>query len=351
MTDMNNDKKTAGAAPGPQAAPPASPKTATKRPAARPPQEEKPVRRVGSITLGLCLMAVGACFLLYYFAPGFNWLLVAKVGAPLALVALGVEVIWCASHPARWKYDFLAVFGCLVLMGGAFCLTLLPLFWQQVSPERRIQTESLKDEYEQALYGSLQDTKIQLFSVHTYMDTGYGVQPQTLAELNQPGVFLSLGIDLYGPYDRTADFAKDCALLRDAVKQVAAQWGPMPEKIEFEWVNAEETVKMSISLRDAVQMNWTAEQMAEQVYCWLDEDSSHSGSAYSGLDGTDSEENAAPEAPSAPESPEAPEAPATPEAPAPSDVVQATPAAADVPEAPEVVSARPVMPVIQFRMD
>ena len=265
------------------------------------------------------------------------------MGAPLALVALGVEVIWCASHPARWKYDFLAVFGCLVLMGGAFCLTLLPLFWQQVSPERRIQTESLKDEYEQALYGSLQDTKIQLFSVHTYMDTGYGVQPQTLAELNQPGVFLSLGIDLYGPYDRTADFAKDCALLRDAVKQVAAQWGPMPEKIEFEWVNAEETVKMSISLRDAVQMNWTAEQMAEQVYCWLDEDSSHSGSVYSGVDGPDDE--AAPEAPSAPESPEAPEAPA------PSDVVQAAPAAADVPEAPEVVSARPVMPVIQFRMD
>lgn len=348
MTDMNNDKKTAGAAPGPQAAPPAPPKTDPKRPAAAPPKEEKPVRRVGSITLGLCLIAVGVCFLLYYFAPGFNWLLVAKVGAPLALVALGVEVIWCASHPGRWKYDFLAVFGCLVLMGGAFCLTLLPLFWQQVSPERRIQTESLKDEYEQALYGSLQDTKIQLFSVHTYMDTGYGVQPQTLAELNQPGVFLSLGIDLYGPYDRTADFAKDCALLRDAVKQVAAQWGPMPEKIEFEWVNAEETVKMSISLRDAVQMNWTAEQMAEQVYCWLDEDSSHSGSAYSGLDETDSEENAAPEAPSAPESPEAPEAP---EAPAPSDVVQATPAAADVPEAPEVVSARPVMPVIQFRMD
>ena len=347
MTDMNNDKKTAGAAPDPQAAPPASPKTDPKRPAAAPPKEEKPVRRVGSITLGLCLIAVGVCFLLYYFAPGFNWLLVAKVGAPLALVALGVEVIWCAAHPGRWKYDFLAVFGCLVLMGGAFCLTLLPLFWEQVSPERRIQTESLKDEYEQALYGSLQDTKIQLFSVHTYMDTGYGVQPQTLAELNQPGVFLSLGIDLYGPYDRTADFAKDCALLRDAVKQVAAQWGPMPEKIEFEWVNAEETVKMSISLRDAVQMNWTAEQMAEQVYCWLDEDSSHSGSAYSGLDGTDLEENAAPEAPSAPESPEAPEAP---EAPAPSDVVQATPAAADVPEAPEVVSARPVMPVIQFRM-
>ena len=294
MTDMNNDKKTAGAAPDPQAAPPASPKTASKRPAARPPQEEKPVRRVGSITLGLCLIAVGVCFLLYYFAPGFNWLLVAKVGAPLALVALGVEVIWCASHPARWKYDFLAVFGCLVLMGGAFCLTLLPLFWQQVSPERRIQTETLKDEYEQALFDALEDTSIRLFTVHTYMDTGYGMQPESLAELNQPGVYMSLSLELYGPYDRIADFANDCTVLRDAVKQVAVEWGPMPEQIEFEWEDTKETVRMSISLRNQVQMNWTTEQMIEQTYVWLDEDSRHSGSVYSGVDGPDDE--AAPEA-------------------------------------------------------
>ena len=308
MTEMHNEK-TAGAAfvPNPQP----NSQTPPKTPAGRPPQEEKqPVRRVGSITLGLCLMAVGACFLLYYFVPGFDWLLVAKVGAPLALVALGVEVLWCASHPGRWKYDFLAVFGCLVLMGGAFCLTLLPLFWEQVDPERRIQTETLKDEYEQALFDALEDTGIRLFTVHTYMDTGYGVQPETLAELNQPGVFLSLSIELYGPYDRTADFANDCAVLRDAVKQVAAEWGPMPEQIEFEWEDAKETVRMSISLRNQVQMNWTTEQMTEQTYVWLDEDSSHSGSAYSGLDGTDAEESAAPEAPSAPESPEAPEAPA-----------------------------------------
>ena len=213
-------------------------------------------------------------------------------------------------------------------MGGAFCLTLLPLFWEQVSPERRIQTETLKDEYEQALFDALEDTGIRLFTVHTYMDTGYGVQPETLAELNQPGVFLSLSIELYGPYDRTADFASDCAVLRDVVKQVAAEWGPMPEQIEFEWEDAKETVRMSISLRNQVQMNWTTEQMTEQTYVWLDEDSSHSGSAYSGLDGTDAEESAAPEAP------------------APRKALKR-------PGAPENVSAGPVavMPVIQFRMD
>ena len=120
----------------------------------------------------------------------------------------------------------------LVLMSGAFCLTLLPCSGRRCPPNGRIQTESLKDEYEQALYGSLQDTKIRLFSVHTYMDTGYGVQPQTLAELNQPGVFLSLGIDLYGLTTERPTLRRTAPLLRDAVKQVAAQWGPMPEKIE-----------------------------------------------------------------------------------------------------------------------
>ena len=340
MTEMHNEK-TAGAASAAAPNPQTPPKTPPKRPAGPQPKEEKqPVRRVGSVTLGLCLMAVGVCFLLYYFAPGFDWLLVAKVGAPLALVALGVETLWCAARPGRWKYDFLAVFGCLVLMGGAFCLTLLPLFWEQVSPERRIQTETLKDEYEQALFDALEDTGIQLFTVHTYMDTGYGVQPETLAELNQPGVYLSLSLELYGPYDRTADFASDCAALRDAVKQVAAEWGPMPEQIEFEWVNARETVRMSISLLNQVQMDWNVEQMTEQTYVWLDT-SDDEVETYPAEDmaqeyqGGDT--SAAPAAETAPAAPEASSAPESPEAPG----------------APESVSAGPVavMPVIQFRMD
>ena len=135
MTDLHSEKAAGAAAPNPQPGPQTPPKPAAKRPSKQ--EQEKPVRRVGSVTLGLCLMAVGVCFLCYYFVPGFDWLLVVKVGAPLALVALGVETLWCAARPGRWKYDFLAVFGCLVLMGGAFCLTLVPLFWEQVSPERR----------------------------------------------------------------------------------------------------------------------------------------------------------------------------------------------------------------------
>ena len=75
---------------------PGAAQQAAARPAPRPPvTDNRPVRRVGSITLGLCLIALGICFLCYYFLPGFNWVLVVKVGAPLALVALGGEVWRC----------------------------------------------------------------------------------------------------------------------------------------------------------------------------------------------------------------------------------------------------------------
>ena len=95
MTDKKIDPASANLPKDPPEAPAQQPPGTPRGAAPQTPKEDnRPVRRVGSITLGLCLMAVGVCFLLYYFVPGFNWLLVSKVGAPLALVALGVEVIW-----------------------------------------------------------------------------------------------------------------------------------------------------------------------------------------------------------------------------------------------------------------
>ena len=54
MTDKKTDAApgTAGTAPKTSPVPPKSP-------------DNRPVRRVGSVTLGLCLIAVGVCFLCY----------------------------------------------------------------------------------------------------------------------------------------------------------------------------------------------------------------------------------------------------------------------------------------------
>ena len=86
-----------------------------KKPASA--KDEAPRRRVGSFTLGISLIAAGILFLCYYFVPGFDWQLVLKVAPAAGLVLLGGEVLWFASHPGRWKYDFVSVLVCLLLMG------------------------------------------------------------------------------------------------------------------------------------------------------------------------------------------------------------------------------------------
>lgn len=258
MTEKRTDT-----APG--TAPQASARTASRPPAA----DSRPARRVGSVTLGLCLIALGICFLCYYFVPGFNWTLVVKVGAPAALVALGAEVIWCASHQSRWKYDFLAVLGCLVLMGGAFCLALLPIVWENVNPANRMQLQNLSETYEDQLYQAL-DGQVDLDQIDAYLETRYGTKaPKTLQEAGGAGVRFWVGVYLYGPYESAEDFAADCALVMDAVK---AQ-GILPDEVEFSWNSPDQLASMDLILNTPAKMEWTAGQMAQRTLVWTEDQS------------------------------------------------------------------------------
>ena len=113
----------------------------TAQPGSVPPPEqkpaEKPLRRVGSLTLGACLIAAGVFFLLYFFVPGFDVQLTLKIAPAVALVLLGCEVLFFAARPGRWKYDFVSVLVCLVLMAGCFCMAMLPMLWDELSGENQ----------------------------------------------------------------------------------------------------------------------------------------------------------------------------------------------------------------------
>lgn len=65
----------------------------TERPAFKAP-ESAPVRRVGTLTLGVCLIACGVLFLCYFFVPHFNWDLALKIAPAAGLILLGCEVLY-----------------------------------------------------------------------------------------------------------------------------------------------------------------------------------------------------------------------------------------------------------------
>lgn len=64
------------------------------------PGKQPPLRRVGSFTLGACLIAAGAFFLCYHFVPGFDWQLALKIVPAAGLVMLGGEVLFFAAGRA-----------------------------------------------------------------------------------------------------------------------------------------------------------------------------------------------------------------------------------------------------------
>ena len=83
----------------------AAPETAPKPPVK--------VRRVGTFSLGLMLVAIGAIQLAQIFMPNVNVLSVVKY-APVVLIVLGIEVLIYAARPdVKIKYDGISIFLCI----------------------------------------------------------------------------------------------------------------------------------------------------------------------------------------------------------------------------------------------
>lgn len=262
MTEQNKTPSTAqpGSTPAPE-----------RKPA------EKPLRRVGSLTLGACLIAAGVFFLLYFFVPGFDVQLTLKIAPAVALVLLGCEVLFFAARPGRWKYDFVSVLVCLVLMAGCFCMAMLPVMFDELTPEKqqvmnRLSTQAI-DELYTACKQDAQDIAIRDISGRLYLS---GPQAETLQEaaaLPAGDTCLTLTVELFGPYDSAAAFARDCYTLTALAKQCTVP----PEKLHFTWdalSPAESSLNTgsllytedySLDLSGAVQLDWTEQQMEQQT--------------------------------------------------------------------------------------
>ena len=252
----------------------AAPETSGKQP---------PLRRVGSFTLGVCLIAAGIFFLLTYFVPGFPTQPVLRIVPAAGLVLLGGEVLFFAARPGRWKYDFWSVLICLVLMGGCFCLSLLPVVWEEISPQRRQTELRLGQEYTVEAYDRIKtaapEVRVKDIRGNAYL---YSSKTETLRDLDAGDGHLSLTVELFGDYDSVQAFAQDCRRVTDAVQQCSA----LPDELRIAWVpdndpgqslaagTLQRVEQYTLELVGIAQLDWTADQMAKQteVQYLLDEE-------------------------------------------------------------------------------
>lgn len=247
------------------------------------PGKQPPLRRVGSFTLGACLIAAGIFFLLTYFVPGFPTQPVLRIVPAAGLVLLGGEVLFFAARPGRWKYDFWSVLICLVLMGGCFCLSLLPVVWDELGPERNQASMKLGQEYTTEAYDKIKqtvpDVRVKNISGNAYL---YSSEAKTLRDVNAGNGYLSLTVELFGDYDSVQAFAQDCRRVTDAVQQCSA----LPDELRIAWApdndpgqslaagTLQRVEQYTLELDGIAQLDWTADQMAKQteVQYLLDEE-------------------------------------------------------------------------------
>ena len=263
-------------------------KAASTVPAA--PQQEPPRRRVGSLTLGVCLIAAGIFFGCYYFVPGFDGQLVLKIAPAAGLILLGCEVLFFACRPGRWKYDFWSVLICLVLMGVCFGFTILAAWWDDFDPERRQTALQLGQEYTAEAYAQIRETapEIALKDVSGNLYLYHSTDGRTLQQLRPGEGHLSLNVTLFGPYDSTEAFAQDCRSVADAVQVCTVQpdalyitWSPDNDPSEsLESGRLQQVEQYALELDGAAQLDWTAAQMESQteVQYLLDEENEDAAS-------------------------------------------------------------------------
>lgn len=247
------------------------------------PGKQPPLRRVGSFTLGACLIAAGIFFLLTYFVPGFPTQPVLRIVPAAGLVMLGGEVLFFAARPGRWKYDFWSVLICLVLMGGCFCLSLLPVVWDELGPERNQASMKLSQQYTADAYAQIRksdpDAPVKDISGNVYLYTG---AVKTLEDIDGGSGYVTLDVELSGSYGSAEQFAQACRSMTDAVQQCR----PQPDTLIFAWSpdnDPEESLgtgtlqqveRYTLKLVGIAQLDWTADQMAKQteVQYLLDEE-------------------------------------------------------------------------------
>ncbi len=93
---------------------------------------KKKMRRVGTFTMAICLIAIGTLLVLYVVLPGLDYLTILRF-SPLVLVLLGLEILVAniRNKDGGLRYDWLGVLICILLIGGTLLTAAVPAVFQQ----------------------------------------------------------------------------------------------------------------------------------------------------------------------------------------------------------------------------
>lgn len=175
------------------------------------PPPEKKGRRVGALTMAICLIAVGGLMILRIFVPGLDYLTIARF-SPLVLVMLGVELLVAnARHKdEKLRFSGMSVFVSMLLICTSLAAAVVPEIIHYAVDGERV-SRRLEAELEQETVTALKQSKLPVYNMEWYVDVGnaYFENDMSAGQL-RPEHYVQVRVFLPGGYTEPASFAKDC---------------------------------------------------------------------------------------------------------------------------------------------
>ena len=236
-------------------------------PPVQPAQKPVQTRRVGTLTMGVALIAAGILITAAVVMPGLNLSFIAKC-SPLLLVLLGCEVLWFSvrSKDERIRYDLLSMVVCVVVIFSCFLISLIPTYIRYYGPDREVACQRLSSELDQKCYELLgEDERVLRTTGSVYLtglEPSYDLSLTTLDE----SAYLSVTVEMAGLYENRQDFAAACADLRNELGRL-----PFPlDSVHFRWyaqnpADGVESAEMDLTVEGPYLWNADAARLADSV--------------------------------------------------------------------------------------
>lgn len=243
----------------------------TVTPPSAPPRK---IRRVGTFTFGLLLVTAGIVLILRSFLPELDLRFVISL-FPVALIALGIEVLVYAARPnVQLKYDGLSIFVCILILFGAGGSSMMMQLWNEYGPTAHAAEMRLGDELQKDATATLRgvsDLSSNIYDLSVVMDLNHGVSDPATAQV-QSGDNCELYVTVYqNAYNTPEAFA---AMARQVVDVCQADGLPF-NRYRFDTYMrdvADNSVTYTLDLDNAWQLSADAATLAENVYqsYWYD---------------------------------------------------------------------------------
>lgn len=227
---------------------------------ASPPVREQPIRRVGTFTMGVALVAAGITALAAMFFPGFDPTLAFRL-SPLIFLLLGAELILAHFQfpNVRLKYDFLSTVVCFFLLCAAACLAVIPSLWNYLGPPAMEARSQLQGQLETQLRQKLSDQQ-QIEGMYLQVELPYYERYTATDSYEEllPQSNIRLHFALFGPYGDAQSFAQDCALILEKL-------AGLEEQLNWVEFSCRQGPDFSLYLNSPFRLNFSPEQLASMV--------------------------------------------------------------------------------------